>query len=81
MKKKLKIIIVRAIVAVVLIASVVAVAVNYHNIYVFIETKGFFRTPISINDANTNGLCEYSLDGLKNDKRVSIDQSLMLVNT
>ncbi len=81
MKKKLKIIIICATVAAILIASVVAIAVNYHSIYVFIETKGIFRTPIAIEKTNAEGFYEYSLDELKTDERVSFDQSLMLVNT
>ena len=64
-----------------LIASVVVIVANYHNIYVFIETKGFFRTPLPIEKVAADGFCEYSLDVLKTDRRVSFDQSLMLVNT
>lgn len=81
MKKKLKIIIICAIVAVLLIASAALIAVNYHKIYVFSETQGFFRVPIDVDKTSLGVSCEYSLEELKNDQRVIFDQSLMLVNT
>lgn len=82
MKKKLKIIIICSIVAVLLIASVAAVVVNYHSIYVFVETNGFFKASTEVQRVVfIDDLYYYSLEELKNDKRVSFDQSLMLVNT
>ena len=81
MKKKIKIIIICVFAAAVLIASVVAIAVNYHSIYVFVEAKGFLKAPIAIEKANSNKFDEYYVSDLEIDKRVIFDQSLMLVNT
>ena len=81
MKKKFKSIIIYMIAAAMLIASAVAIAANYHKIYVFVETKGFFRAPIAVENVNSENFREYQLSEIFADKRVSFDQSLMLVNT
>ena len=81
MKKKIKVIIIISVVLVLLIATASVIAANYHHIYVFSETKGFFRTPLTIEKADVNGFSQYSLDELRSDERVIFDQSLMLVNT
>ena len=61
MTKKLKILITVASCAILLIAAIVAVAVNYHRIYVFAETRGWFRQSIGIN--GTDVVCtSYSFD-------------------
>lgn len=80
MTKKLKILITVASCAILLIAAIVAVAVNYHRIYVFAETRGWFRQSIGIN--GTDVVCtSYSFDEIAADPRITVDQSLMLVNT
>ena len=81
MKKKIKVIIIISVALVLLIVTVSVIAANYHHIYVFAETKGFFRTPLTIEKADVNGFSQYSLDELRSDERVIFDQSLMLVNT
>ena len=80
MTKKLKILITVASCAILLIASVVAVAMNYHRIYVFAETRGWFRQSIGINGTDVVGT-SYSFDEMAADPRITVDQSLMLVNT
>lgn len=80
MTKKLKILITVASCAILLIAAIVAVAVNYHRIYVFAETRGWFRQSIGIN--GTDVVCtSYSFEEIAADPRITVDQSLMLVNT
>lgn len=81
MKIKFKLIIICVIAAAMLIASAVAIAANYHKIYVFVETNGFFRAPIAVENVNSDNFREYQLSEIFADKRVSLDQSLMLVNT
>ena len=81
MKKKTKIIIISIIAAATLIASAVAIALNYHNLYVFAEKNGLFKAPIAMKKNVDDDFCECSLDALKDDGRVIFDQSMMLVNT
>ena len=81
MKKKLKIILTVAISSVLTIAAVVAIILNYHNIYVFSETQGWFRNEMEIKETDASSFRSYSLDELKKDGRVSFDKSLLLVNT
>ncbi len=81
MNKKLKIVLIASICATAVIAAVVALAVNYHSIYVFSETQGWFRQEMAIEPVDALGIREYSIDALESDSRVSFDQSMMLVNT
>ena len=81
MKKKLKIILTVAISSVLTVAAVVVIILNYHNIYVFSETQGWFRNEMEIKETDASSFRSYSLDELKKDGRVSFDKSLLLVNT
>lgn len=81
MKKKLKIILIVTICAAAVVLAVVAIALNYHNIYMFSETRGWFRHEIAVRSAEDVKCSEYSIDSLLHDSRVSFEQSLMLVNT
>ena len=81
MKKISKIIIIITFIAVTVLSIGSVIVTNYHHIYVFGETQGFFKTPLQIKNRDANGFGEYSLEELKKDSRVSFDQSLMLINT
>ncbi|MBP3375423.1 MAG: M15 family metallopeptidase [Clostridia bacterium] len=81
MKKKLKIILSVAISSLLTIAAVVVIVLNYHNIYVFSETQGWFRNEMEIKETDASSFRSYSLDELKKDGRVNFDKSLLLVNT
>ena len=65
MKKKLKIILTVAISSLLTIAAVVAIILNYHNIYVFSETQGWFRNEMEIKETDASSFRSYSLDELK----------------
>ncbi len=78
--KKIKILIVISLIALCLIGATVAVALNYHHIYVFSEKQGWFKIPVTIDAAEPSGLKGYTLDELSSLQNVSFDQSLMLVN-
>ena len=81
MKKRSKIIIIVAFIAVTLLSIGAVIVTNYHSIYVFGEKQGFFKVPLPIEKSDECEFTEYSLDELKTDDRVSFDQSLMLINT
>ncbi len=81
LSKRLKIIILSALCLLLCAGAGIALALNWHNIYVFSETRGWFRTPIDILTVDPKGVAAHSLDTLMSDGRVSFDQSLMLVNT
>ncbi len=66
---------------IILIVAAVTFMLNWHKIYLFSETRGWFRTPISMVKEEPDGLTSFSIEELKGDTRVSFDQSLMLVNT
>lgn len=79
-KQKIKLIALISVIAVAVIASVVTVMLNYHTIYVFAETKGWFRQEIAVQKTVPDGLCVFTEEELEGDSRVSFDQSMMLVN-
>ena len=81
MKKRSKIIILVAFIAVTLLSIGAVIVTNYHSIYVFGEKQGFFKVPLPIEKSDECEFAEYSLGELKTDDRVSFDQSLMLINT
>lgn len=66
---------------IVLCAIVLAVFLNLHNIFRWSEKNGFFKTPINVDKTVVEGLEQFKLSDLENDPRVTLDQSLMLVNT
>ena len=57
-----------------------AVCFNIHNIYAFCEKEGFFRFPVRRQSVKVDTTV-YSMEQLEADERVTIDQSLMLINT
>ena len=65
MKKISKIIIIIAFIAVTVLSIGAVIVTNYHHIYVFGETQGFFKTPLQIKNRDANGFGEYSLEGVK----------------
>ncbi len=79
--KKVKIIVVSALWLLLFLGAGTVLVLNWHSIYVFSETCGWFKTSVEFDNVTVEGLTEHSLDGLKNDERVTFDQSLMLVNT
>ena len=80
MKKKQKIILIVAICATAVIAAVVALALNYHKIYVYAQTKGWFRQDVAIEERKADEFRAYTIEELEGDSRVKFDQSMMLVN-
>ncbi len=81
LSKKIKVIVISALCLFLCAGAGMALMLNWHNIYVFSETQGWFRTPVEVEMTEPDGLKPFSLDELESDKRVSFDQSLMLVNT
>jgi D-alanyl-D-alanine carboxypeptidase len=81
MRKKLKVVLAVAISSLLVVTLVVVFALNYHTIYVYSETQGWFREEIEIDKKDANGFKSYTLDELEGDARVSFDRSLMLINT
>ena len=80
MKKARKIIIIVS--ALVLVAVIsTAIGLNWHKIYVSFEKTGLFCRAVEIKGAEDVEKVEVSLDKLKDDPRVTFDQSLMLINT
>ncbi len=79
--KKAKILLICAS-AVVVAATVTTVAVlNIHNIYVWTQNIGLFRSPIECRTVKPENLTRCTSSELYSDSRVTFDQSLMLVNT
>ncbi len=81
LSKRFKIIIISALCLLLCAGAGTALMLNLHNIYVFSETQGWFRTLVMVERTEPDGIKSFSLDELESDKRVSFDQSLMLVNT
>ena len=79
--KKANTIIIFALTALIFVSAVVAFILNYHNIYAHALENGWFCKPVAVEKIDIAGLEEYSLDELLSDSRVSLDQSLMLINT
>ena len=83
-KKKRIVFLILGIVAVlaVLVAIVGVISMNYHEIYVFGEKIGLFCDPIEIKEKNdVEDYRFYEWNELREDERISFDQSLMLVDT
>lgn len=78
--KKIKILLTVVISVALLFAVALTLALNFHSLFVYAEKQGWFKTPVEIEATETQGLKEYTLEELCEDERVSIDQSLMLVN-
>ncbi len=81
LKKKLKVVIIIALTAVLFLSAVVAFALNYHHIFAFSENQGWFKSPVEIERTEQTSLVEYKLDELLKNDAVSFDQRMMLVNT
>lgn len=81
LRKKAKTIIIIAITAVLLLSAVLAFVLNYHHIYALSERLGWFRIPERIDMTDKRGFAEYSVAELAAKENVSLEQSLMLVNT
>jgi len=79
--EKQKILILVAAATVLILATVIALGLNYHSLFVYSEGQGWFKTPVAIEKAEPQGLREYTLEELSGDERVTFDQSLMLINT
>ena len=80
-KKKLKLIIILALTAVIVLSAVVVFAMNYHHAYTYGEIQGWFCRPVDIVKADASGYVEHDVAKLLQDECVSLDQSLMLINT
>ncbi len=78
---KIKIIIIISLCILISAGMALIIVLNYHSIYVFSEMQGWFKDPVDINKKQMSELRLYSLDELEGMDNVSIDQSLMLVNT
>ncbi len=79
-KRKVRIILISVFSCLILAAIITAIALCYHEIYLFSSTRGWFRAPCEIERAEVRKLREYTLDDLSGMPNVSLDQSLMLVN-
>ncbi len=79
--KKIKVVIIFALCLLLVFGAGIVLALNWHEIFILSETRGWFRMPIKVERTEPNGLKLFSLDELEADGRVSLDQSLMLVNT
>ena len=79
--KKIKILLTVVISVALLFAVALTLVLNYHSLFVYADKQGWFKTPVEIEATEPQGLREYTLEELCEDERVSIDQSLMLVNT
>ncbi len=79
--KKIKAILIASLSALLLISAILAVALNFHKIFLFSETQGFFRSPVKIEKTEPDKLLKYSIDELLEHEAVSFEQSMMLVNT
>ena len=82
MKSKLKKILPLAVVLTLFLGISIAIYFNSHRLFVLFEELGVFCNQVSIveNDGKLNTK-EYTLSELEADERVTIDQSMMLVNT
>ncbi len=68
--------------AVIFAAVTLLIYYNAHRIFVFLEEQGFLREEIAFEVAeNAPQTLEQTLDELVDDPRVTVDQSLMLINT
>lgn len=81
LSKKAKTIIIIAIAAALLLSAVLAFVLNYHKIYALSEKLGWFRIPEKVERIDQSGFAEYSITELAARENVSLEQSLMLVNT
>ena len=63
------------------LAVTLVVTLNLHNIYRWTQDAGLFKVPVAISKTDVDGVSERSLNELENDPRVTVDQSLMLINT
>ena len=81
-KEKIKKILPIAIAVLIFCALSLAVYLNSHNIFVFLEESGAFLTPVKLEKyENVGDFKKYSLSDIEKDERVTFDQSLMLINT
>ena len=81
LNKNIKRIIIIALTAVLVLSAVLAFMLNYHNIYAFVERQGWNCRPVAITRVDASTYVEYSTDELLLDDRVTLEQSLMLINT
>lgn len=79
-KKTVKLLAIILSVAVILALIAVLLSLNWHRIFLFAEENGIFCNPIEISDISELDTYMLSIDEIKNDGRISIDQSLMLIN-
>ena len=64
-----------------MLAIALAVCINFHNIYRWVQHEGLFKCPIEVNVYAAGTLQEYSVEDLSSDSRITFNQSLMLINT
>lgn len=82
MKNKIKKILPIALACLIFVALSLVVYLNSHNAFVFFEESGAFLTPVKLEKYEKSGeFKRYSLSELREDERVTFDQSLMLINT
>ncbi len=65
----------------ILVGAVLAVVLNYHKIFLFSQTQGWFKAPVMLTETEPTECRAFSLEELLMWDNVKIDQSLMLVNT
>ncbi len=79
--KKIKLMIALSLAVIILGTAAAAASLNYHKIYVFLQTQGWFRSPVVFEKVQSvQGMSSYSIDEIREIDSVRFDQSLMLVN-
>ena len=81
LSKRIKQIIIIALTALLVLMAVVALIMNYHKIYSFAEKQGWNCSPVTITKVDSSRYIEHPTDELLLDDRITLDQSLMLINT
>lgn len=80
-KKLLKRIVIAVAILLFLSAVAIVISKNLHNIFVFTEKNGFFKSKVDIETVHDLKTYPLTVEELNNDDRVVFDQSLMLINT
>ncbi|MEE1357905.1 MAG: M15 family metallopeptidase [Clostridia bacterium] len=81
MKKRTKLLLTAAVVITVVSAAVTAAVYKYDRIYVFAERIGLNCSKVDIGTVEPQAVEYIPIESLSEDGRVSVDQSMMLVNT
>ena len=79
-RKRVRLLITLAIILGAIALIGVPVVANVHHIYVWTQAEGLFLSPIDVQKTTVENTARYTIDELESDPRVTLDQSMMLVN-